>query len=940
MISFTNIFIACVATCFISVQFQDPALFLARFTEFATLVYYSFSFNQWCLLILFYICFTFLPILCMTMRRPKGFRYDGRQYIAQALGTTSEQNTVGATSDETNTDAANGLSPQKTETIQTQVAPNLLEKCTLATATTMMPYSAPAYLGQSTFGTTNVIGDIPIFYESRDVCNRQPVAKLFADHRFTRFDIRFTVNVTGNPFATGMLAFACLPYKANIPGGVESQDGLNAVTWTDYYDRVVSMNHVLADVSQDGVYTLDLPYTSHSSWLSSAIIGNTAANRWGELIGVVISPYLPPTGSTSSINIEVYATLINIEMMEVGPYVTQSLLNFGSETTVIENKLENVNSANIPTNISGDHLSATVPTGAGLDNPPDPRNPETSVFRIAYQKIAQWMGKLDVIRTSSAPGEVADVTAAMADNMRLGVDEMSMDFFRGRWFSPEDNPSNIAVTTGTTTGSLLGQFALAPRSFASAFGANFGTDNSCDFAQWLCSFFKFWRGSLKFRVVISSNNFKRGKLLICINYSTTQFLPSNFTTTNVLDPRSLPHIIVDLSNADRFVDIDVPYKAVYEMLRMPRLVGNSTSMLTQECIMGQLGIYLASPLQVSNGTSTQINLNVFEAWGPDFELFTQTQGSEVGYVAQSHLTAPGPTTLNLRSHMLRPFSNLKELMQRPVCIGTYPLNFPGAGNPAGYTPLIIPIHPTFSMTKDALWGGLMAAYSGLRGGYRIMIRFANVNVTTSCRVAYFENLFPTDATGAFIPNLTSGATNYDYSALNTNQGAFVQQNGNYNVNSEVQATFQNSNLNVAYNLIPSGTAARGILNGIPSFTDHIVDPYSQPEVILEVPDPSPIYRTQQTTPLRNGWSASGIPYDATKDRNIGFLVIMPVDNQLTNAYDEVLQSGTTVTVSMMAADDTRFFWYNGGPTSILPLSVGYYKAATPTVASYINMIGT
>jgi hypothetical protein len=330
---------------------------------------------------------------------------------------------------------------------------------------------------------------------------------------------------------------------------------------------------------------------------------------------------------------------------------------------------------------------------------------------------------------------------------------------------------------------------------------------------------------------------------------------------------------------------------------------------------------------------------VFEAWGNDFELYNQIQGSEVGYVAQSQLSAPGPLTLNTKSHMMRPFSNLKELMQRPVCIGTYPLNFPGAGNAAGYTPLIIPIHPTFSMTKDALWGGLMAAYSGLRGGYRIMIRFANVNVTTSCRVAYFENFFPLNGNSGFVQNITAGAKNYDYSALNTNQGAFVQDNGNFNTNSEVQITFQNSNIGVQTNLIAGPTAGRTFSNGIPSFTDHIIDPYSQPEVILEVPDPSPLYRTQQTTPLRNGWSSSTVPYDPVGDRNIGFLVIMPVDNQLTSAYDNVLQSGTTVTVSMMAADDTRFFWYNGGPTAITPLSFSYTTAAAPTTLVKTNLIG-
>lgn len=934
-----NVLFACVATCYIFIPIEIKAVLLHHSMELATLVYYSFSFNQWCLLILFYIFLTFLPIAYFYIQRPRRFTYDGRSYVAQALGVTSEQNTVGATSDETNTDAANGTSPQKIEAIQTQVAPNLLEKCTLPEARITLPYSVPAYLGQSTFGTTNVIGDLVTTLNSQIVCAKQPAAKLVADHRFVKFDIRFTVNVTGNPFATGMLAFGCLPYAAALPGSVGSQDPLSLVTWTDYYDRIVSVNHVLADVSQDGVYTLDMPYTGPANWLTTTLISNNFTNLWGELSGVVISPYLPPTGSTSSINIEVYATLINIEMMEVGPYQTQALFNFGSETTVVENKLEHCDNANIPTNISGDHLSATVPTGAGLDNPPDPRNPEMSVFRIAYQKIAQWMGKLDVIRTSNAPGTVADITSELAKELRLGVDEMSMDFFRGRWFSPEDAPSNLVVTTSSVTGALVGTFNLSPRCTTSFFGSNFSSDASCDFAQWFCSFFRYWRGSLKFRIVISSNNFKRGKLLVCINYGATSSLPPNFTASGVLDPRSLPHIIVDLSNADRFVDIDIPYKSIFEFLRVPSLVGNSTTIPLNEYRMGTLGIYVASPLQVSNGTSTQINLNVFEAWGPDFELYNQIQGSEVGYVTQSHLSAPGPITINQKSHMMRPFSNLKELMQRPVVIGTYPLNFPGSGQLQGHTPLVIPIHPTFSACKDALWGGLMAAYSGLRGGFRVMLRFSNINVTTSVRVAYFENFYPTDGAGIFVQNATATNLNYDYQALNTFQEAF-NNNYNYNLNSEVQGTVQNSGGVVATNNVPAGTVGRSVIVGVPSFTDHVVDPYSQPEIILEIPDPSPMYRTQQTTPLRGDWTTAAIPYDPSKDRNLGTLVIMPVDDPIsTTAYDQVLQSGATVTVSLMAADDTRFFWYNGGPTHIFPSAFGYARTGTPATLSFVNMIG-
>eukprot|EP00697_Spironema_sp_BW2_P002268 gnl/Spiro4/13048_TR6921_c0_g1_i1.p1 gnl/Spiro4/13048_TR6921_c0_g1~~gnl/Spiro4/13048_TR6921_c0_g1_i1.p1 ORF type:complete len:404 (-),score=-46.32 gnl/Spiro4/13048_TR6921_c0_g1_i1:241-1299(-) len=350
--------------------------------------------------------------------------------------------------------------------------------------------------------------------------------------------------------------------------------------------------------------------------------------------------------------------------------------------------------------------------------------------------------------------------------------------------------------------------------------------------------------------------------------------------------------------------------------------------------MGSLGIYLASPLQVSNGTSSQINLNVFEAWGQDFEMFHTKQGSDVGYCTQSMLTAPGVKNTMIMSAMSRPFSNLKELMQRPVTIGSYPLNFPAAtiAN-TGVTPLIIPIHPTWGCGRDALWSGLLAAYNGLRGGFRVACRFTNINQSTNLRLMYIENHYPTDPSGSFLPNVLAGALQYDYFALTMNQASGATSNGNYNTSSEVQITFQNSNGGVQLNTVASGTPGATNAFGMQAFSDTILDPYSQPEVLLEIPDPCPNLRTQPTVPLRPGWAANPLTaYDPARDRTMGWLVVLPGDNPIAEG---ILQG--TLTVSMMAADDTRFFWYNGGPTTINPGTTGYIKAGG-TAYTYQNII--
>jgi hypothetical protein len=958
MISLTNILSAFVIIGSVLAVSQNPYAFYDLFVYSSMLLYNSFNITQWTILLTMFLLSSLVyPLLAAAT--PTKFRYDGRHFVAQAgdtpftqgnttasaspLGTTASA-VPGGRGDESNQSSNTGVSHQTKTSLQTQVAPDLNEDILLPNYVETKPYSNPMYVGQFPFASTRVVGDSIAYITNDQLFANNNFKRLFADFRFAKYDIRYTINITGNVAATGLLMAATIPIPQHPPGTIGAQDPTTIPVWTNNYDRVLASNHVILDISQDVVCKLDASFTCYKPYQSTFDYSND--QPWNALYVIVLSPYLPATSQTSNINIEIYATICNIEHIETAPYNAQSLLSIG-ETTNISQNMGDIKDSNLPVNVTGDSITASVPDSFGLDKPADPRNAPTSMLRMAYQKLAAWADVLDVWKVSPTPAVLSIATTPISSDIRVEVDEMSMDFFRGRWFSPQPvSYAPYTITTSTATGALVGSIPMTPTPYNTGdFSTNFSPSSNTDWSQWLVSFFRYWRGSFKYRIVIASNAMKRGKILVCVNYGSS-IMPSNATTTGSLDPRSLHHVIIDLSNGDRFVDITVPYKSVFEYLRTPNLIAKGT-MPFNECSLGTLGIYLISPLQVNNTTSTTVNINVLQAFGPDFELYDPlTTNSGIGF-AQSKLTISDAVTPFRTSGYMEPFRNLRQLLTtRPLTVGNYPMLYNASStNNFGTMPIMIPIHPSVLGATHDLWSGIVNMYSGMRGGYRLLLRFSNINHSTTVKVSYHECNLTLNGNETPTPMITGGVEYWDPSLYNGLDSSVLNgqlySGGPQNVNLP-QMSFLNGTINpVSVNQIPQGDAYALRSYGTPIRQTIVLDPYSQPEVVLEVPDPSPMYRTQQTTTV----STAAIPYNFAGggkynpyfDRNLGFLCITASDPAALNPnIPSVSDIAGTVEVTLLAADDFKAFWYNGGPTYTYPYCVGYnVNTSTPTY-NYFN----
>jgi hypothetical protein len=947
MFTFSNLFVAAVTAGLSFCLITQPTLTYAIWNRAVSLAMATYTLNQWAVLAVLVLYLK--AIIALTFRRSRvRTRWNGREYIAQglfnrraphvaqAIGTTGEAGAHNGGS-ESNQSHNVGLSNERSLTLQTQVSPGMNEEILLPKAVKELPYSTPMYLGQFAVTSSLTAGSSVFSLDSTSFYANNNFKRLFIDRRFCKYDVRFTINVTGNKSATGLVACAVLPHPPIIPGSAIQQDtGLNPA-WSNLFDRVLSSNHTIVDLSDDSVHYLDMPYMHYASYLSTFTYASQPA--YASLEAIVLSPYLPATGQTTAINFEVYATLINIEHVETAPYVAQSLISFGgTETTNVVNTIENMNDSTLPVNVSGDHISASVPMPVGLDNAPDTRNNEGSFLRMAYQKLMSWRNVVDVHKASPAPQIVETFTKEFSDDIRVGTDEMSMDFFRGRWFSPTPTFTNYSVSTSTATGARLFALPITPCPIDANYSA--GGTIAGDFSLWMTGLFRYWSGSMKYRLLVASNMFKQGKILVCVNYGASVTTAPATLAPGAFDPRSVHHLIIDLANSDRIIDVDIPYKAIFEKLRTPRTQGLGTaSPIEAETSLGFIAAYVISPLQVSNNTASTVNVALLQAWGKDFNFYTPMQVPDVGWCSQAKLEIDGNVTLHKMNHMLEPFSNLKQLASTlPSTIGTYMLPYTLLSDGKNVQPICIPIHPIFQC-QDPLWSALTCMYSGMKGSYRAVLRFANVPTGISLRVQYFDSLIATKTDNTFLDPTTGGNENYDLTVLAGVMNSTLSASGGYT--NALQMDYLPQLINPSYTNTITGATTPGYLvrNGLPPIGEFIVDPYSQPEVIVEVPDPSPIYRTQQVRGIQPGnggypLGASG-KYQPFFDRNIGWLVISPLDYHPNFGASEspIMPDLGSVTVSFMAGDDFRAFWYNGGPTAMSTNQCSYVKpgATAPSV---------
>jgi len=324
-----------------------------------------------------------------------------------------------------------------------------------------------------------------------------------------------------------------------------------------------------------------------------------------------------------------------------------------------------------------------------------------------------------------------------------------------------------------------------------------------------------------------------------------------------------------------------------------------------------LSVYLVSPIVAATGTSSIVYYTMLSAWGEDMQFYQHYSQPVTGY-AQSAISYDNPSpTLGSRLHTLSMVASIKEYLLQPVLYSQYTYSGTQTTYPA--QPQFIPISTAF-LTGSPIWNYCMMSYGGASGSLRMIVRYIAASApdatkpgatgTTPLSIQYYPSCpYPT------VPNPTGN---------NYINGMFATGNSG---NGATNHPLIN---NITVNQIVAFTSATGSgLTYTASTPVVVLDPVIQREVVVEVPDTYCMYKSQPTTLMQQNQNLI-TGYNPSFDANCPFLVVQPLDNTTG------IQFVANFQVWLVAGDDFKFFWFNGGPSAASE-GMYTYNGATPVL---------
>lgn len=468
--------------------------------------------------------------------------------------------------------------------------------------------------------------------ELRDLKDRTDMIGVFGQQAYDRMlgargfraTLVFKVVVTATPFHQGVAALA---FQYGTQGGAGAGNRGN------FYYMCTNLPHVKLDLAEHTSAELRVPYVSAYEYFSVAndaaytqFYGTVSLNRLTEfrISGTQVAP-----------RYTLYAWFEDVELIGTYPYETQSvILQAGSalselrESKLISRGLAATSSiasslASIPmlsplaTNVAWfSRLLAGHASSFGFSKPVD----QTIIRR---KLISGYGGEAQVDLPSSSfklsPFQTNELkVGAVSGNM---VDEMSFNHI----LSVPAYIYRKVITDALVPGDIVYNCLLSPR--AMWFRNNTGNGNISHPANatlttnaiapahllYLGDGFRYWRGGLKFHFKFSKSKLHGGRVVVKFTPNTTTGLNAPISNTQTLPAVSTAGpdfssytVLFDLKDGSEF-DVEVPF-----ISQTPYVNVNSS--------IGNLTMFLVSPLNTPSGGSTSIDMSVFVSAMPGFEF--------------------------------------------------------------------------------------------------------------------------------------------------------------------------------------------------------------------------------------------------------------------------------------------------------------------------------
>lgn len=505
-----------------------------------------------------------------------------------------------------------------------------------------------------------------------------------------RFKLHFRVQVACTAFHQGVYVLNW-QYEDTGVSTTQFSRGSRAETCTN-------LPHTRLDLTESTMAELSIPFLWHAEYYPVKATNLSATQTYGTFYLTSVLPTIA-VASLNAPTYEVYTYLTEVELFGADNNTTTTInLQSGGTASLIHKEVKDnhlLSRGFSAVGKIGSFVVNKVPSLASVAGPvawaadiaagvaryfgysrPMIQDPPMRVNRSLYASESN----VDVPMAGYVCGTMQSNTLAVTPEFGgTDVDEMAFSYIKSQY-------SQICyglVTTSDTHNKVIYATPISPVCFwfrapatapycnllVPASSANLISQSGNGFMpsslMHLASFFRLWRGSIKFRFTFAKTKFHGGRYMISYNPdSVLKTIPTNYSTVDgpeVVSTLVQPYgysKIVDLKDGNIF-EFDVPY-----LSEAPYLSYESSS--------GGLSVVCIDPLQASASVTSSVPFIVEVCGGSDFDvadyggpyyvpspsatIYTQSGGSAT---VKTAVTEPSSITIGER------LMSVKQIIQIP-----------------------------------------------------------------------------------------------------------------------------------------------------------------------------------------------------------------------------------------------------------------------------------
>jgi len=396
------------------------------------------------------------------------------------------------------------------------------------------------------------------------------------------------VQMQSNAFMNGSIIISWMPLCSSGQTLAVNTGNLRSLSVT---------KHAIMYAGACSTVELKVPYVHNKTHLDLRV--PTEDNNLGTF-GIYVQNALRagPSATSTSVSLTIFASFENSDFAVINPTATSIVAQGGIQSKVTNINIEHAAGATVDASSTSDSFAGGATTApmdlpnVGLNFMPTNNRVYPVVCNTANIDYCQVLNTSASTRPITRPVD----TGTSQDEMEIRYLTQKLSFL-----------SSFTLSTTNTMGEALYVADLCPgfELFSMPYGSSF-TPTLLTYASLPYSF---WKGSLVYKVVAVASPVHTARLQICSHIG---YEAAGLSVNEAFGQYTCIFEVRGVSE----VSISFPWRSPTEWKK----VNNGSNSDTTSYSMGQFSIRVLNPLQSMESVSTTIDLNVYYAGGPDYEL--------------------------------------------------------------------------------------------------------------------------------------------------------------------------------------------------------------------------------------------------------------------------------------------------------------------------------